>query len=205
MLRNIFYAILLGIGMAACLSQNDTSNDDETGDAVTEEILADQPEQPVTPSAEQLQIAPGRVGFIEVGTAIEQMRQNIPAAFGITDTTLQQEGMASTAYIIRPNGQNKGFIVEQECAPDCKVWRLNVQSEAFTTAKGIRVGSTYSQLQQTHPVSTVTLADGGLVAVAAEGGLSFVLDATQIPANQRARLTPETVPASTPVKAILVY
>lgn len=205
LLKNIFYAILLGIGMAACLSQNDKQKEEGTATSVIKEDATETPAQPVTPSPEQLQIAPDRVGFVTIGQDIKQMRQNIPAGFAITDTTLQQEGMQATAYIIRAEQQAKGFLVEQQCDQDCKVWRLNVKSEEYKTPKGIHVGSTYAQASKAHPISTVTLADGGLVAVAKEGGITFVLNTEQVPAAQRARLTPTTVPAQTQVKAILIY
>ncbi len=205
MFKTIIYAILLGTGMAACLSQNDKSGDDETASSITEEIIPTTTPQPATPSPEQLQIRKGQVGFIAIGESIEQMRQNIPAGFAIADTTLSQEGMQSTAYIVRPEQIEKGILVEQQCSPACKVWRLNIKSDAYKTVKGIRVGSTYEQVQAQHPISTVLLADGGLVAVAREGGLTFVLNEQQVPAQQRARLTPETVPAETQVKSILIY
>ncbi|NDK56238.1 mechanosensitive ion channel protein MscS [Pontibacter fetidus] len=205
LLKNIFYAILLGVGMAACLSQNEKQKEGETAASVIEEAVTETPAQPTAPSPEQLQIGPDRVGFVTIGQDIKQMRQNIPSGFSITDTTLQQEGMQSTAYIIRPEQQAKGFLVEQQCDTDCKVWRLKVTSEEYKTPKGIHVGATYAQAQQAHPINTVTLADGGLVAVAKEGGITFVLNAEQVPAAQRGRLTPTTVPADTRVKAILIY
>ena len=205
MLKNIFYAILLGAGMAACLSQKDGEDDDATAAASTEEVSASDTSQPAAPAAEQLRIAPGKVGFVTIGEAIEAMRQNIPEGFSIADTTLLQEGTQATAYLIKPVQHSKGILVEQQCNTTCSVWRLDVQSDAYQTTKGIRVGSTYGEVQQAHPISTVTLADGGLVAVAQDGNMSFVLHASQVPANQRARLTPQTVPADTQVKAILVY
>jgi len=204
-IKNIFYAILLGVGMAACLSQNEKDVGDSTAGTTQEVPETETAAQPVTPTAEQLQIKPERVGFITIGDDIEQMRQTIPAGFTIKDTTLQQEGTEATAYIIRAEAHSKGFLVEQQCNPTCNVWRLNVQSDKYKTPKGIAVGANYRQVQKAHPISTVTLADGGLVAVAKEGDISFVLDTEQIPVNQRARLTPNTVPATTPVKAILIY
>lgn len=205
MLKNIFYAIMLGAGMAACLSQNDRAAEDATTTSEAGAPTTDSPAQPLTPTPEQLEIKLNQVGFVSIGQDIKSMRQGVPSGFAIADTTLQQEGMQATAYIIRPEQQSKGFLVEQQCNPDCQVWRINVQSDAYSTPKGIRVGSAYSAVQQAHPISTVTLADGGLVAVAKEGGISFVLNAEQVPQNQRSRLTPETVPANTQVKAILVY
>ncbi|MEJ8757328.1 mechanosensitive ion channel protein MscS [Pontibacter sp. H259] len=204
-IRNIFYAILLGAGMAACLSQNDKDEGDKSTGTALEQPETETTAQPLTPTAEQLQILPEKVGFISIGDDIEQMRQSIPAGFTIQDTTLQQEGTEATAYIIRPEAHSKGFLVEQQCNPACAVWRFNVQSDKYKTAKGIAVGTTYKQVQQAHPISTVTLGDAGLVAVAKDGGISFILDEDKIPANKLSRLTPETVPAATQVKAILIY
>ena len=204
-IKNIFYAILLGVGMAACLSQNEKDVGEQTAGTAREITETETAAQPITPTTEQLQIQPEKVGFISIGDDIEQMRQTIPTGFTIKDTTLQQEGTPATAYVISAETHSKGFLVEQQCNPTCSVWRLNVQSDKYKTPKGIAVGSAYSQVQKTHPISTVTLADGGLVAVAKEGGISFVLNTEQIPVNQRGRLTPGTVPAATPVKAILIY
>ncbi|MBJ6118643.1 mechanosensitive ion channel protein MscS [Pontibacter sp. BT310] len=203
-IKNIFYAILLGVGMAACLSQNDQNVEGATA-GTTEQPLTEATGETITPTADQLRIAPGKVGFITIADDIEQMRQIIPAGFAIADTMLQQEGTQATAYIIRPEHEEKGILVEQQCTTGCKVWRLNVQSGKYQTAKGIGVGDTYENAQKQHPINTVTLADGGLVAVAKDGGMSFVLDTSQIPANDRSRLTPETVPAATRIKAILIY
>ena len=204
-IKNIFYAILLGVGMAACLSQNDQNVEGATAGTATEQSITETTEETITPTADQLRIAPGKVGFVTIADDIEQMRQTIPAGFAIADTMLQQEGTQATAYIIRPENEDKGILVEQQCTPDCKVWRLNVQSEKYKTVKGVGVGDTYEKAQKQHPINTVTLADGGLVAVAKDGGMTFVLDPTQIPANDRSRLTPETVPPTTRVKAILIY
>src|SRR5687768_8185155 len=148
LLKNIFYAILLGVGMAACLSQNDKQKEEGTATSVIEENATETSAPPVAPSPEQLAIGPNKVGFVTIGQDIKQMRQNIPTGFAITDTTLQQEGMQATAYIIRPEQQAKGFLVEQQCDQDCKVWRLNVKSEEYKTPKGIHVGSTYAQAQK---------------------------------------------------------
>lgn len=204
-IKNIFYAILLGVGMAACLSQNEESEDKRTSGTTTAQATTEITEQIITPTAAQLQIRPGQVGFISIGQDIEQMRQTIPAGFTIRDTTLQQEGMQATAYVVQPQQHSKGILVEQQCEQACKVWRLNVQSDAYTTPNGIHVGSPYNEVAKAHPISTVTLADGGLVAIAKDGGMTFILDTENIPANQRARLTPKTVPAGTQVKAILIY
>lgn len=205
-LKNIFYAIMLGIGMAACLSQNDRDGEEATAADTTPDLLTDTTEPATTtPKPEDLAIVPGRVGFVTIGEPMEQMRQNIPAGFTIADTTLQQEGMQSTAYLIKPEKNSKGILVEQQCNASCNVWRINVLSDLYKTTKGVGVGATYSQARQQYPISTVLLADGGLVAVAKEDGITFVLDTSQIPEKQRSKLTPATVPPATRIKSILIY
>lgn len=208
MIKNIIYAILLGVGMAACLSQQD-----KEGEATAEEapgtILSDtdktEEAAPVTPDPSTFVIGKERVGDVVIGMPIEQMREQVPAGYTIADTTLKQEGMQSTAYLLHPKDKDKGILIEQSCEPDCRVWRINVKSSDFKTPKGIGVESKYGEVQRFYPISTVTLADGGLVAVSKEGGISFVLDQSQLPQNRLNDFTPETIPANTIVKSILIY
>ncbi len=205
MLKNLFYAILLGVGMAACLSENSSENT-----AATQQVPEDTPvlteENTVAlPAPEYFVIRNGSVGTIEIGMPVEAFRNNVTAGFAIADTTLLMEGQSFTAYKLHVKDKPEGILVEQQCKEDCKVWRIHVKSTDFKTATGIGVGSKYSEVLQYYPVQTVVLADGGLVAISEEAGMSFVLETAQIPASQRSRLTPATVPANTLVKSILVY
>lgn len=204
MLKNIFYAVLLGIGMAACLSQQD--EDTETSnEASTQETSLEMPEEASTAAPELFNIAQGRVGAVTIGMPLEELQSNIPAGMALTDTTLLQEGMQSTAYLLRPEGQLKGLLIEQQCMTACQVWRLAVSNSDFKTAKGIAVGSKYSELQQAYAVEQITFEEGNLVALTSEQGISFMLDKGQIPASQLPRLNKENVPANTLIKTILVY
>lgn len=205
MLKNIFYAILLGVGMAACLSEN--SNEDSTqAEEVTEQTTdIEETDATPVPAPEHFVIREDGVGTIKIGMPIEEVRSNVTPGFAIADTTLMIEGQASTAYNLHLKDKTKGILVEQLCKEACTVWRINVKSTDFKTSKGIGVGSKYSEVQQFYPIQTVVLADGGLVAISEEAGMSFVLDRSQIPVNQRSVLTPATVPANTLVKSILVY
>ena len=205
MLKNICYAVLLGVGMAACLSQNSNEDTTETGQVPAQITDVTDPEAVHAPSPENFVIQENKVGTVAIGMPIDSVRNNVVSGFAIADTTLQLEGQAYTAYNLHVEGDAKGMLIEQQCDKGCKVWRINVKSPDYKTGKGIGVGSKYSEIQQLYPIETVVLADGGLVAVSDNTGMSFVLDTSQIPANERGRLTPATVPANTLVKSILVY
>lgn len=205
MLKNLFYAILLGVGMAACLSQN--TNEDETDSEQLPEQTTEVIEEPATPTPapEHFLIRRGRVGNVKIGMPIHDVRTNVAPGFIIADTTLQQEGQASTAYNLRAQDHAEGILIEQQCETDCQIWRINVKSQDYKTSNGIGVGSKYSEVSLHYPIQTVILADGGLVAVSKDAGMSFVLDPSQIPPAKRSSLTPKTVPANTLVKNVLVY
>ena len=204
MFRNIIYAILLGVGMAACLSQREEDTGIETNEPNTA-TDSETTDNIATPDPATFVIEKGRVGSITIGAPIDSMRNQVPVGYTIADTMLIQEGTQSTAYLLKPENQPKGLLIEQACNTTCNVWRINVQHPDYKTPKGIAVGSKYSEVNQVYPISTVTLADGGFVAVSNSAGMSFVLDTSQLPKNRIASYTPETVPANTLVKRILIY
>ncbi|ARS36127.1 hypothetical protein [Pontibacter actiniarum] len=201
MLKNIIYAVLLGVSMAACLSQQD--KEPATSSAPAEETSLDTPAAPAAPAT--FVIARGHVGSVRLGTPVEQLREHPAAGLTLTDTTLMQEGMQSTAYVLRPEGEPKGLLVEQRCDTACHVWRIRVLGSDFKTAKGIGVGSKFSELQQAYNIRSVTFEEGNLVALAPETGMSFVLDKSQLPSGKLPDFTAATLPANTVVKEILVY
>jgi hypothetical protein len=205
MIRNIIYAILLGIGMAACLSQREEETKTETESTVIPEIETTEDETTVTLDPAAFVIQKGQAGSIQIGMPMDKLLNNVPKGYTITDTTLTQEGMQSTAYLLKPQNHNKGLLVEQSCNPDCTIWRINVKAPEYRTPNGIGIGSKYGELKQFHPISTVILADGGFVAVSKAAGLSFVLDTSTLPKSKLSSYTPETVPANTIVKSILIY
>ena len=204
MVRSIIYAILLGIGMAACLSQRDDEAEIEAErPATTAEAELSDIERKPDPASFVIQ--KGEVGDMEIGALIDSVRNQVPAGYTLTDTVLLLEGTQAAAYLLKPNNHNKGLIIEQLCNPSCRVWRINVQHPDFKTPKGIGVGSKYSEVQRYYPISAIELADGGLVALSEQGGMTFVLDTSQIPKSEVASLTPQTVPANTIIKGILIY
>jgi hypothetical protein len=204
-LKNIFYAVMLGVGMAACLSQGDSKKEPGSPPGALADVGATEVETPPpAPDPALFVIDKGRVGNVKIGMPIDTMRQHVPAGLTIADTTLMQEGTAATAYLLRPYDQPKGIVIEQLCQPACHVWRIKIVSPAYQTKQGIGIGATFEQVQQVYPIRNVSLGEGNLVAIA-DAGLSFVLDKSKLPQNKLASLTPADIPPNTPVKSILVY
>ncbi|GAB3537285.1 hypothetical protein GCM10027443_30000 [Pontibacter brevis] len=205
MIRNLLYAILLGVGMAACLSQNENESAEESN--VQQQINATETDAVAAPAPSTLVIEKGQVGNLRIGMPINQVREQVPTGMVINDTTLTQEGQQSTAYVLRPKGQEKGLLIEQVCEPNCMVWRISVDSEDYKTAKGLGVGSKYGEVKEAYSIGTVALAEDNFVAVSEEAGMSFVLDDTQLPqdARDRGRYNPGNIPANTLVKRIIIH
>ncbi|MCJ8164462.1 mechanosensitive ion channel protein MscS [Pontibacter sp. E15-1] len=205
LLRNIIYAILLGVSMAACLSQNDEAATESR--AQEEAAAATELEVQPAPDPALLIIEKGRVGDVRLGMPLEEVRQQVALGTVVTDTLLQMEGTASTAYLLRTDSQKKGLLVEQHCEPRCTVWRISVLGPDFKTSKGIGVGSKYSEVKAAYPIGVVAFEGGNFVAVSEELGMSFVLDHTQLPQDykERGKYTPENIPANTLVKRVLLY
>jgi len=206
MLKHIFYAILLGVSMAACLSQNDT----KTQQNAAQQPLPAAPEttaEDATPAPDpsSFVIAKGRVGRVSIGMPIEGMRRQVTKGFILTDTTLTQEGTQSTAYLLHPQNEQKGILVEQTCEPACRVWRISVHSAHYKTPAGIGIGSKYGEVQQVYPITYTGMGEGNFAAVSEEAGFSFILDVSQLPHEKLAQLKPADVPANTLVKGMLIY
>lgn len=200
-IRNILYAILLGVGMAACLSQND--------EATTEN--EEQVEATATTAAEpdpaDLVIEKGRAGNIRLGMPIEEVRQSVVEGTVVNDTLLMQEGQQSTAYVLHTSDKDKALLIEQRCEPDCQVWRISVLSPAYKTAEGIGVGSNYGEVKAAYPITTVALEEDNFVAVSDTAGMSFELDDTQLPQDGKdlGRYDPGNIPDNTMVTRVMLY
>ncbi|RDV13772.1 mechanosensitive ion channel protein MscS [Pontibacter diazotrophicus] len=210
MIRNMIYAILLGAGMAACLSQQENDEETQAETMQQEENLSptgSTTEPAPIPEPASFVIEKGRAGDVAIGMPIDELRSNVPMGFAIRDTTLMLEEQQSTAYVLTPQDQDKGLLVEQQCEAECRVWRINVLSTDFKTPQGLGIGSKYGEVKEAYPIGTVALAEDNFVAVSEEAGMSFVLDDTQLPqdAQDRGRYNPGNIPANTLVKRIILY
>lgn len=202
MLKNLIYAILLGVGMAACLADQDSDTEETvTGGPV---IGLTEEDAPADDPADHL-LAKGRAGKIRIGMSIEEMRQHVPEGHQLRDTTLHLEGQQYTAYILTNADSPMGLLIEQQCEPDCQVWRIRVRDDDYKTAQGISIGSKYGEVQQYYPIAYTSLGEAGFVAVSESAGMSFILDTRQLNTSRLHQLKPEEIPANTIVTEILIY
>ncbi|PVY42997.1 mechanosensitive ion channel protein MscS [Pontibacter virosus] len=210
MLKNTIYAILLGVGMAACLADHDNAGEATSNtDTVTEGGLITETPEPETPSEvtdpANLVISQGRVGHVRIGMPIAEMRSQVPAGQQIRDTTLQLEGQQYTAYALSGPENAEGILIEQICEPDCQVWRISIRNPDYRTTQGIGIGSKYSEITQHHPIAYTSLGEAGFVAVSEADGMSFILNTNQLNQGRLHQLKPDQVPANTLVQGILIY
>ncbi len=206
MIRNFLYAILLGVGMAACLSERDTATTD--GDTVSEAEapLASFEDEAGTPAdASLFVIEQGRIGQVRIGMPVVEMRRQVPRGFTVADTTLLLEGQSYTAYVLRPEGTPAGLLVEQQCGTDCRVWRISVLSQDFKTTKGIGVGSKFGEVRALYQISYIGREEGRLVAVSEKARLTFILNTDGLELSKASALTAADIPANTLVSTVLVY
>ncbi|MDX5420293.1 MAG: mechanosensitive ion channel protein MscS [Hymenobacteraceae bacterium] len=203
MLKNLLYAILLGVGMAACLADRD---DAATG-TTTEEAITEVPVEETipVPNPAEFILAKGRVGSIRIGMPIDKLRQLKLPGLQLKDTTLSLEGQNYTAYVFSSDKSPSGLVVEQQCEPTCQVWRLSIRDDDYRTAQGIGIGSKYAEVQQHYRIDYTAQGEAGFVAVSEAAGISFILDKSQLSKMRLDKLKPENVPANTLVKGILIY
>ena len=210
MLKNLMYAILLGVGMAACLADHDKSNEAaSTTNTTTERGVMSETDDPDTSSVRidpaNLLLSKGQAGQVRISMPVEEMRSQVPAGQQIRDTTLQLEGQQYTAYVLSTAESPHGMLVEQVCEPDCQVWRISIRDPNYRTVQGIGVGSKYSEVVQHYPINYTSLGEAGFVAVSEKAGMSFILTTNQLDQSSLHKLKPDQVPANTLVRGILIY
>lgn len=204
MLKNLIYAILLGAGMAACLADTDSSAVTETTDTAGIPDTTS-PDTQTDAQAADFVLAKGRAGAIRIGMPITDLRQLQLGGQQLRDTTLQLEGQDYTAYTLRNTDGTSGLLIEQQCEPNCQVWRIRVLGDDYKTAQGLGVGAKYGEVAQHFPISYASLGDAGFVAVSEQAGMSFILDTGSLDSNKLHRLQPDQIPANTLVRSILIY
>jgi hypothetical protein len=204
MLKNLIYAILLGAGMAACLADN---NNTAVTDAPDKAAIPDAtvPDTQTEAQPTDFVLEKGRAGAIRIGMPIDELRQMQFIGQQLRDTTLQLEGQAYTAYTLHTTAGEPGLLIEQQCEPDCQVWRIRVLGNDYKTAQGLGVGAKYGEVAQQFRISYASLGDAGFVAVSEQAGMSFILNTSTLDSRKLHQLKPDQIPANTLVRSILLY
>jgi hypothetical protein len=157
---------------------------------------------PSAPAAKAcFRITRSQVGAIQIGMPVATLKQVIPAG-QLRETTISLEGQDYKAYEI--GGQPADLLVEERCAPACRVWRVRVQDPAYRTPEGLGVGSTLGQVKKHYAISFLGPGETGLVAVASRQKITFMLDVSHLPARKVAQLNIQNAPDSVKVQSMLV-
>jgi hypothetical protein len=148
-----------------------------------------------------LRIAPGQVGPIKIGMPVARLRQVLPAG-QVREVAITREGQGNKAYQI--GGEEGGVLVEEKCAPACQVWRVQVKDPAYRTAENLGIGSTLGEVKKHYPISYLGAGETEIVAVSAQKKITFMLDVSQLPAQNVPRLNLQNTPDSVKVLGMLV-
>lgn len=121
---------------------------------------------------------------------------------------LYLEGMFSPAlaiYAEKGSRDKPSLVAEIGWQNNWVVSRLLVYDPKFKTRNGLGVGSTLAELRKTYRVKEIAQAEGDIFAVVEELKMSFSLDKQRLPKDYVKTGDPRLIPATTRVKAVLLY
>ena len=197
----LFFAFSLAF-LAACSTDPKTGVPTENGSENTAKSTA-----PDSFTLQQFDLKPGAAGFIKVGMRSDSLKALVPAR-NLKTTERELEGMKYTAYEIRnaQTGNQLLLLAEESCEPrPCHIFRLRIVSPKFKTKEGIRVGSTFGEVQKTYPLSFIGIGETDFVAVSEKQKMTFTLDIAGFPPKELYKIKAEDIPAETPVTSILLF
>ena len=190
--------------LAACSSEK-SETVENTNQNATEK--AEKTPDPKVIEAEQYVLTTGRAGQIPIGISSDSLKKMVPAE-NLKTTERELEGQKYTAYEIRnaKAGNQLLMLAEESCEKDsCKIFRLRIISPKFKTKEGIRVGSTFGEVQKTYPLSFIGLGETDFVAVSDKQKMTFTLDIAKFPPKPLYKIKAEDIPDSALVTSIMLY
>lgn len=202
-MKNIGYPILclmLTLGQA-CRSESGTGQPDDPPLASAEEAPAKEESEVL----QKFRLVPSQAGLARIGMTVDELNASVPAAM-LVEKEVNREGQLYTVYEILNDtySQETGLVAEPLCDPECRIYRIEVRDRKYQTEEGIGIGSTYGQVRQTLPIAYASAAEGNLVAVSEEAGMSFLLDQTAFSGEELRNIQKENIPDSTLVTGILL-
>ena len=171
------------------------------------------------PCAEPDRICPDGLSFVALGQYVANVGpQELFEAGRIRDTLQSGNGYVWLTRILQfDEGAilvEGDFIDDRELTQDkvdaSQVNRIQVQTPAYSTAQGLRVGSTFADLQAAFPDSTLYLdpiPEYQAVAVQVQGlplFFNFVEKTPELSAQADRSLSPEMMPADLEISSIVV-
>lgn len=150
----------------------------------------------------------GHVGRLRLNMKEAAMLAVLPAQ-QLRKTTRQLEGIDYPVYELRDARYPQAPPLLLEMVGDeeegFRLWRVQVTAPQYRTAFGLGVGSTLGEVRRQFRLSTVELADAGLVAVSDQARMSWLLDEDSLPDRAAMLRNPATVPDGTRIKGVLLF
>lgn len=191
----------------ACSSETQTREVTEVTRPQTDTVATITKPDPQVVAAEQYSLAPGRAGKVRINMPTDSLKKIIPAE-NLKAVQRELEGVPYTAYELRnaQNGNQLLLLAEESCANEkCTIFRVRVLSPKFKTPQGIRVGSTFGEVQKTYPLSFIGIGETDFVAVSEQNKMTFTLDITHFPPKELSKIKPADIPDSTLVTSIMIF
>lgn len=189
-MKSLFLVVpfILALACGAGGSDNETIVQDtveEQTPETNELAVADVEIEPDTAVSEDLpmntallyELSNGRAGLFATGLTQEEVEEFAEQYTGlqVERIDLMAEGMAYPGLELTFNGSDT--IVLELSESDFTVCRTTVNSDLFTTAEGIGVGSTYEDLKNNYVFEGLDWGNGGNpVAIVEEAGMSFLIE-----------------------------
>jgi hypothetical protein len=202
--QNLLLASGLALLLAACSTET-TKKETNSVKNGTENASKSKTVDAVT--IKQFDLKPGAAGFIEIGMTLDSLKNIIPAE-NLKEVAHEQEGIKNRAYEIRnaKAGNQLLMLAEESCENQkCKLFRLRILSPKFSTAEGLRIGSTFGELQKAYKFSYIGIGEADFVALSDAQRMAFTLDISGFPSKPLYKIKAEDIPAETPVTSILLF
>lgn len=174
------------------------------------ENATENPEKVKKPDLETLQqfeLKPGSAGQIRVNISSDSLKKLVPAE-NLKASEREMEGEKYMAYEIRNArmGNQLLLLAEESCENKaCKIFRMRVLSPKFKTKEGIRVGSTFGDINKAYKFSYVGIGEADFVALSEEQRMAFALDIAGFPSKPLYKIKQADIPDSTRVTSIILF
>lgn len=199
-MKSISYYILLLLVLLACRSEPGTGGPKDTSPNAADEA----------PDEEEVmrkfRLAPNQAGPVRIGMPVEELEAAVPVEM-LVEKEINREGQLYTVYEVLNDSysQETGLVAEPRCDPACRIYRIEVRDRKYQTEDGLGIGSTYGAVRQALPIAYASAAEGNLVAVSEEAGMSFLLDQSAFSGEELRNMKKGNIPDSTQVTGILLF
>lgn len=150
-------------------------------------------------------ITRSQVGAIKIGMPIDELKKVIPAD-RLKEVPIYKEGQGYKAYEVRKGAGDAqaALRIEENCEPECRVWRIQVMDPAYRTAVSLGINSSLSAVRQHYPISYLGSGETEIVAVSEKEKLTFILDVSHLPPREVPFLNNKNTPDSVRVLGMYI-